>query len=285
MLNVRGKLSDVIVRLFDCFCPLGGKLAEQGGAVSGVVESNSRRREVLCKFSRRVEGAAGLQSFVEAAMGESVFCNRPFMLEASLFEILDDEIIQTVKDYLGERINIDFMGMFLIAGHPELALNSSGVFHHDSVGHRVKLFFPLGVRGNTESPTKYIRESNRIRWKSYLNPVGVDGRRVPSSLTEDTERIESLAGPVGSWYMFDTNGLHKGSYSALTGLRAVLQVEFSTCKGRFLRGEIGAREYFLSDNAYRHFSRHRLVGKGLALDAGGFMIPGKKMLNILQRAY
>jgi hypothetical protein len=152
-------------------------------------------------------------------------------------------VYKLIRSYLGPTASLDSVRLFIL--YPEDAGNTSGIPHHDSVGHRLKLFVPIRLPGCLSTPTNYVSQSNTIRWSSYSNPVRADQSRVDIFWT--SADVLRLNAPANCCYIFDTNGIHWGSYQEIIKPRVNIVFEFSNIKSYFVRGLIGPRMSYSSD--------------------------------------
>lgn len=140
-----------------------------------------------------------------------------------------------IHRFLGLTAALDSIRILVI--NPEQSLNSSGIPHHDSVGHRLKLFVPLRLNNTTLTPTYYVRQRHLRTWRSFTNPVRADQTRITQFWNPSD--VSTLFPNTDNAYIFDTNGVHWGSYFGLELPRIYLVFEFSTIKSYFVRGCIG----------------------------------------------
>ena len=144
-------------------------------------------------------------------------------------------ISDTIRRYLGLSAALDSIRLLVV--NPEHCENSSGIPHHDSVGHRLKLFVPLRLDRTAITPTYYIKNSHLREWLDYSNPVRADQTRVDQFWK--SSEVCTLYPYPDTVYIFDTNGVHWGSYDSLRLPRVYIVYEFSTIKSYFVRGLIG----------------------------------------------
>lgn len=57
--------------------------------------------------------------------------------------LLNQYIVACIKDYLGKDAVLDSVALFVLplSSHYIKGKNQSDLWHHDSVGHRIKMFF------------------------------------------------------------------------------------------------------------------------------------------------
>lgn len=115
--------------------------------------------------------------------------------------------------------------------------NRQSLWHHDSVGHRLKLYFGLDYEVNHDVFTQILPGTHNNRYPEYLES------RI--SLTNYESTITPVDIPLGfnDIFIFDTNAIHRGFYS-LTSCRCVLELEFSSSlRGILMPGKIGRKNY------------------------------------------
>ena len=175
---------------------------------------------------------------------------------------INDSIVRDIRSYLGPLCKLDaaYLGYFNSSSDLPDTVNTSSKYHHDSVGHRLKLFVPLNSFGNIPFPTKYLEGSNLHRWQNFQNPVNSAGDRVCNSIINSSSE-NTISIPYGKQYIFDTNGLHKGVYNKSQQNRLILQFEFST---HFINpfGQVGPMSFSLSQTAFEYFQSFKLLTKG-----------------------
>ena len=191
-----------------------------------------------------------LISYFYDKLKDPILSNKPYILSKNdllfLCSLLIPYTSHLVRSFLGRSAALDFINLSIL--YPENCANTSGIPHHDSVGHRLKLFVPLRLPSCMSTPTNYVRDSNTKRWPSYSNPVRADQTRV-DTFWSSTDVLK-LQAPVNGCYIFDTNGVHWGSYQEIIKPRVNIVFEFSNIKSYFIRGQIGPRMHYSSDLKY-----------------------------------
>jgi hypothetical protein len=130
-------------------------------------------------------------------------------------------VAQLLSAYLGALWSADYAAVWRAPGQ-----SSSGQWHHDNVGNRVKLFVVLANESD-ENGTEFIPHTHRTRWPSFT------GR-----LAEPADPGRFVRQHRGDVLIFDTNVPHRGRYSPLE--RIILQIEFSSIlKSFFVFGQCG----------------------------------------------
>lgn len=195
----------LIVRLFDFFAPLKGPVNDSGGIF--VV------RDFL--------PAAQVERYL-ARLGTR---ERMRLSRRDVVEIAGSSLVRrAVRQYLGAFCTLDH-AMIWVAP----ATSTAGEWHHDSVGHRLKLFILLRSE-SAHVGTCVAPFTHRTRHRSY------DSER---AAPPDTE-VAPLRLAAGDMFIFDTNSLHRGNYGGAGRDRIVLQLEFSNFfKGLLTPGKIG----------------------------------------------
>tara|TARA_B110000259_G_C13854733_1_gene338297 strand:- start:10 stop:621 length:612 start_codon:yes stop_codon:yes gene_type:complete len=198
-LNIKNKLSDlyrkVVIRACDSFCPLKGELGE-----STAIHKKNFFDDITLEFMESLP-------------------------KKDLLEFIKNhDYLKTVfKDYIG-TYNVDYAKRWTTSGE-----NNSSLWHHDSVGHRIKIFIGLS-QVVADTGTCFIPNSHKNKYSSYL-----ETRVDPDS---DNQIVINL--DRGDLMIFDTNSLHRGMYGA--NKRTAFTIEVSNpVKGYILPGDIGKR--------------------------------------------
>ncbi|MDC1369829.1 hypothetical protein N8301_04415 [Cyclobacteriaceae bacterium] len=233
-----GKIySKLIVRYGDKRAPLAGPLAEKGyliisdyfneedqkqfGEISNVLESGEESVDILNRFP---------------------FLSKP---------VKDERIVSIIRKYLGDHAVLDFASAkrFWTTGP------KSDNWHHDSVGHRIKIFVCLTDQDDT-THTQIIPNSNLIRYNDYQNT------RLDSEKISKNHDIIKLIGKKNDLIIFDTNGMHTGVYSEKP--RDLVQYEFSDIRKSMLRGHVGPRRSSFDNSITQSplIAKHKLRSKG-----------------------
>jgi hypothetical protein len=191
-LGLGERLRRTFVPLIDRTAPLRGALADAGGVLSLGTFPDNDIRYYLHKLS-------GVQRYR---------LNRAEISEL-VGRLSQYQLAQLLSDYLGPLWSADYG---LIWRAPKQS--SSGEWHHDNVGNRVKVFVVLENASDTNG-TEFVVNTHTTRWQSFTGrlpaPEG-GGLSVPQRR--------------GDVLVFDTNVVHRGTYSASE--RIILQLEFSS---------------------------------------------------------
>lgn len=200
LIEIKNKLSNTyrksIIRTFDSLCPLNGDLG-----LTGFLHKK--------KF------------FDEKRLKKLELLSNKQLLEF----ISNHQYLNNVfQDYLG-NYSIDYVKKWQTEGD-----TNSSIWHHDSVGHRIKIFIGLSEVVK-ETGTCFIPKSHKNKYSSYL-----ETRVEPDS---DVDQI-IINLDRGDLMVFDTNMLHRGMYGK--NKRTAFTIEVSNpYKGFLLPGDIGRR--------------------------------------------
>ncbi len=207
-------LRRALIPVIDRAAPLRGRLAQAGGVLPLGRFPEAEIDCYLHKLSTRGRYRLTRAEIRELLPKFSQYGVRPLL-----------------NDYLGPWWSADYAAVWRSPRQ-----SSSGEWHHDNVGNRVKLFVVLGNESD-ENGTEFVPHTHKTRWRSFT------GRQT--------------APDRGGWFVpqrrgdvliFDTNVVHRGRYSGSE--RIILQIEFSSifksllpfghC-GRYFRGRLERR--------------------------------------------
>jgi hypothetical protein len=207
-------LRRTLIPIIDRTAPLRGPLAQAGGVLPLGAFPPTEVDYYLGKLSQ-----GRRYRLQRAEIRELVRKLSPYRIEALL------------DDYLGPWWSADYAAIWRSPRQ-----SSSGEWHHDNVGHRVKLFVVL-ANESQENGTEFVRYTHTTRWRSFTG-------RLPApeqvGLFVPQRRADVL--------IFDTNVVHRGRYSGSE--RVILQIEFSSILkslfpfghcGRFYRASLERR--------------------------------------------
>jgi hypothetical protein len=213
-LGVGERLRRAFVPLIDRTAPLRGPLATAGGVLALGSFADAEVEYYLRKLGQGKRYRLG--------RGE---------IRELLHKLAPYQVAQLLRAYLGPLWSADYAAIWRSAQQ-----SSSGEWHHDNVGNRVKLFVIL-ANDSERNGTEFIVHTNRTRWDSFSG-------RLPAPERE----ASFLRQQRGDMLMFDTNAIHRGRYSAQE--RVILQLEFSSILksfvvsghcGRFFRARLERR--------------------------------------------
>lgn len=200
LIKIKNKLSNLyrksVIRVFDSTCPLKGELAK-----STVIHKKNFFKEHVIRDMEKFS-------------------------TDELFDFISsiESLTSIFRDYLG-FYNIDYVKKWSTAGS-----NNSSLWHHDSVGHRIKVF--IGLSNLVEDTgTCFIPNTHLNKYSDYL-----ETRVKPNC--ENNQIFINL--DRGDLMIFDTNCLHKGVYGQ--NKRTAFTIEISNpLKAILLPGDIGKR--------------------------------------------
>jgi hypothetical protein len=281
VINFRRAITDFYIRMVDKFLPTAGSIAYQGGVK--VFPLGVGPKQALVALSEKLApilNSTGFQSFLTENIDKGLFFYDLVLHFPLVAELVQEPMVDDVQKYLGKSAKLDSVCLFVIKNSGDSGRNSSGLWHHDSVGHRLKIFIPLDLKGNHDAPTEYIIGTNQVRHASYANPVDHrSGKRVclPESTLKSAKVVRV---DFGEGFIFDTNGLHRGSYNTAGVTRSVVLLQFSSPWKRFLRGYSGPVRYEIPRAAYERF-RHYGILKGVTanLSRNNYVQTGRDLID------
>jgi hypothetical protein len=203
-LAIGERLRRTFVPLIDRTAPLRGALAQAGGVLALGLFPEPELEYYLGKL-----GSAQRYRLSRAEIRELLPKFSPYRVAALL------------REYLGPLWSADYATIWRSPGQ-----SSSGQWHHDNVGNRVKLFVVL-ANDSDENGTEFIAHSNTTRWRTFTGRLAApeSGAAFPRQRR-------------GDMLIFDTNLMHRGRYSPQE--RIILQIEFSSIlKSFFVVGQCG----------------------------------------------
>ena len=207
--------SRTIVRYADKRAPLTGPLSENGF----VILPDYYNEEELNQFDQ-------ISNICDnGGKNEDILNKYPFLSKP----IKDKKVLSVIKEYLGKYAVLDYCcaERFWSKGP------KSDVWHHDSVGHRIKLFLCLTDQDES-THTQIVPKSNFIQYSNYQNT------RLNNEKILSKHEIIKLIGRKNDLILFDTNCMHIGVYSEKP--RDIVQFEFSDIRKSMLRGHVGPRK-------------------------------------------
>ena len=168
-------------------------------------------------------------------------------------KILKNKKIQNIlKFYIGNNVKLDFIEVGRIKFNQKKKSISEN-WHYDTVGKRIKIFIYLNSNNNIS--TDYILSSNQILKRNFTTK---GSRYENSSILNNNKKIFKAYPKIGSIFIFDTNGIHRGNYrndkkNNLNEYRDTIQLEFSDKnKSNKLQSigvdSIGVRNIFFSSD-------------------------------------
>ncbi|MCB0339226.1 MAG: hypothetical protein KDD53_06465, partial [Bdellovibrionales bacterium] len=161
----------------------------------------------------------------------AIAIRHPFLLGRAAGEVLRDRRLNDlIVRYIGSDATFDRALLFRI---PACSQESklSGLWHHDRVGKRLKLFLLLDDVGPDSRPTHYAVGSH----KKFLLSNSYRASRFLEEQVRPKYRVELLTGKCGEGILFDTHGLHRATWEHRETSRDALVLEWSSAaKARLL---------------------------------------------------
>lgn len=151
------------------------------------------------------------------------------------------EVVKAVIGYIGKFVRLDYASFSRLSGLS--SKSNSGIWHHDSVGNRLKVFLVISdYKGTDVVHTEYIPGTQTRRRLRHRNSVKADGSRL-NIACDELQQAKKIFGKKGDIIIFDTNGIHRGVYQQNFKGRDTIQLEFSNIlKSSLLRGQVGPRQ-------------------------------------------
>ena len=247
---LRNFYNNVIINYVDYFTPKKGPISESGFIIyKNLIEKEEyiNQEKFLCKkiinsqkIKKEVSNLKGL--------GNAINFNDHLLYSDFLIEVFNSSIINHIRLYLGSGFKLDhtYLSVFNTSNGEFENRISAGLFHHDSVGHRIKMFIPINEKGTLNNPTIYLQGSNKTKWNFFENSENNFRIRINEQKIKLFKNKEKkLALNFNDILIFDTNGIHKGEYMNSKQNRLIIQFEFSNQKTH-LRGQVGPGSFYLS---------------------------------------
>ena len=279
--NMHQKAKSLLIKTIDAFSPLAGALSSSGGAL--IYTLTTTQVNVLCEVAIDIKDrlCTSKSSIVEKYVGQGIFCHDIVNLYPTLVKLIDFKLANLVKEYLGTGAYLDKISLFMIPLNESYneGSNQSDIWHHDSVGHRVKVFFPLTLDVGNKSFHEYRKNSNFIKPTSYLNAVNEKGLRIDQIY--DNFEVLRFKLEQGKALVIDTHGVHRGIYNSYNGIRASIQLEFSSKFKRYIRGYVGPVEYTLPEYVCDELKGLGLINPKLIelINKGVILHKGRRLMN------
>ncbi len=166
--------------------------------------------------------------------------------------VINNHTIQkTIKDY----ICFPRLDQIRLLKSPRVKYTPQCEWHHDSVGHRIKIYIGLDEILNKNVYTEIVESSN---FNSYF-----DYNITRLVLTEEEHLSKKIKCNIklGDVFIFDTNMIHRGVYSK-DEVRNVIELEFSSFfRGKIIPGKVGYKK-----NRERNLLDKRELTEKLILD-------------------
>lgn len=190
-------------------------------------------------------------------------------------KILKNKKIQNIlKFYIGKNVKLDFIEVGRIK-YIQKKKSISEKWHYDTVGKRIKIFIYLNSNKNIS--TDYILSSNQILKRNFTTK---GSRFENSSILNNNNKIFKAYPKIGSIFIFDTNGIHRGNYRNnkkidLNEYRDTIQLEFSDknksnklqligvdsigVRNIFFSSDLETKNYLLDKNCIATFENSDLI--------------------------
>ena len=154
------------------------------------------------------------------------------------FVFKNTEVLEYIKKYLFKPK----LDQIRIISSPLVFNNDQTIWHHDSCGHRIKLYIGLDVDIKGDIYTEILPKTNRNIYFDY------NFTRI--NLTHEEKKINShkIFLQKGDIFLFDTNMIHRGNYCP-NNTRKLIEIEFSSfLRGILLPGKIGRKKFRRENN-------------------------------------
>ncbi len=126
-----------------------------------------------------------------------------------------------ILSFIGPDARLDDIYMSLYSPKDALRFGTSGAWHRDNCGHRLKLF--VCIEGDGQMPTVVVPKSNVKKYKFGIREIL---RLFNINSTKTYGNSVSISYSTGDAALFDTQLLHRGSYEKSNSIRCVLILEF-----------------------------------------------------------
>ena len=260
---LRNLYNNTIINFVDKKIPQKGVLSKNGFKVykeinkkKNIIQGNKNLFEKIVS-SKKISNQLGKSH----KLGDSLNFNDHLLYSEYLLEVFDSKVIKDIKSYLGNDVKLDhtYLSIFNTSNGLIQNCGSSGLFHHDSVGHRIKMFIPVNSEGTIKNPTVYIAGTNKTEWKNYFNSEKNGRIRIDKEIIESNYGKSKNLGITGNDILvFDTNGIHKGSYFPTKENRILIQFEFSSYKSK-LKGLVGPGTFYMTKAYFEKFKQLNLL--------------------------
>jgi len=100
----------------------------------------------------------------------------------------------------------------------------SGLYHHDQIGHRLKILILLDDVKKDGRCTSYAVGTHQVKWNNY----DYDQSRYDEEIIESEFEIQKFNGNKGDIYIFDTNGLHRREEKYQKAKRSVVFIDIAS---------------------------------------------------------
>lgn len=174
-----------------------------------------------------------------------------------------------VTEYLGPNVRLDDLYVKTVLDGYD---STSEGWHDDNVGYRLKLFMVFDTEGQPSGTLVLPTDRPNLYRVRLLEEIA---RMLKKPIKERRTSQELVTYKAGDCLTFDTNLLHRGDYSAGTGVRYCVIAEFiDRGKADALRGRApcgpgqGRRKIVIPTDAGVDLEAHPLIDKKLLLQDG-----------------
>ncbi len=147
-------------------------------------------------------------------------------------KVEDKNLNFPIKSYVG-NYNVDICYIFATK-YGSIPHRNSQLWHHDSVGRRLKMFFVLE---DDPYPSLNIEKNSGVN--RFFNPILNKSQRENHNPKNNIQKIKMFKENA---YLIDTNFMHHGSKHIKDFIRVAFVVEISNKLKNFSRGKIGIRK-------------------------------------------
>ena len=169
----------------------------------------------------------GVGDLGHMSIGNTGFVSSPMASKLAF----DPYLLKLVGYYLGKDITLTQVGGGRLLPRDIAFDYRSMQWHHDTKGKQVKIFILLTDVPTDGQCTHYVCGSHVDSYDKRDN-----GRRsqaqIDQMLRDEGRAIARAAGPAGTVWIFDTNGLHRGNRN-MTAARDVLVYNYTAGRHKF----------------------------------------------------
>lgn len=280
--NIKSFIKDSYIRFSDSQCPLSGEIAKNHGVYKVPLDNDVL--SVISSISVSLEKLLIKKKFkkiFEEKIGSGLFFYDFCISFPEVHALLNQKIVSCIKDYLGRDAVLDAVSLFVLplSGKYVEGKNESDLWHHDSVGHRIKLFYPIcNNLSKSFAPHQYIKRTNLNKWGKYKNAINEKGERLSYDQITNKHEIEEIPMELGNAFMIDTNGIHRGLYPSDDSLRCVIQFEFSNLAKKYLPGYVGPVNFQVPEICIQKWSKLGIIRNGyFSKGAAGYSQKGRAL--------
>ena len=199
-----GNLKFMLISLLNCLEPLKGDLSESGYII------NEDKNIPLFDKSNPIISSADIVKY--------------FLTKKDIKKIINSYLLNPRLDQIR------------ILESPLISNSYQSEWHHDSCGHRIKVYIGLDKEISELVFTEIIPKTQNNIYFDYCNT-----RLIPTQEELSLNRVK-INLRHGQIFIFDTNMIHRGIYSKIM-TRNVIEIEYSAfIRGILLPGKIGRKK-------------------------------------------